>query len=185
MPSKFILTILGTTFFAGSVCAGLPEAIRSYEAGLYTEALSEFTYLADEQDATALYYLGQMYENGQGVEKDTTKATEYYQKADALGNMQASVQLAKTVFYDDTIENNKEIGLEYLKKTAYNGSAETVRIVTDNGFTVTLNGQAYQVVSDAKSVSCEDTQYFNRNGEYCMGILESTDHSITVSFQLK
>lgn len=126
MPSKFILTILGTTFFAGSVCAGLPEAIRSYEAGLYADALSEFTYLADEQDATALYYLGQMYENGQGVEKDTTKATEYYQKADALGNMQASVQLAKTVFYDDTIENNKEIGLEYLKKTAYNGSADAL-----------------------------------------------------------
>lgn len=77
-------------------------------------------------------------------------------------------------------------GMQYtVPLLAYNGSAETVRIVTDNGFTVTLNGQAYQVVSDAKSVSCEDTQYFNRNGEYCMGILESTDHSITVSFQLK
>lgn len=126
MPSKFILTILGTTFFAGSVFAGLPEAERAYNAGLYADALAEFTYLADEQNATALYYLGQMYENGQGVDKDTKKATEYYQKADALGNMQASVQLAKTVFYDDTIENNKEIGLEYLKKTAYNGSTDAL-----------------------------------------------------------
>ena len=126
MPSKFILTILGTTFFAGSVCAGLPEAERAYKAGLYADALAEFTYLADEQNATALYYLGQMYENGQGVDKDTKKATEYYQQADALGNMQASVQLAKTVFCDDTIENNKEIGLEYLKKTAYNGSADAL-----------------------------------------------------------
>ena len=126
MPSKFIFTILGTTFFAGAVCAGLPEAKRSYEAGLYADALAEFTYLADEQNAEALYYLGQMYENGQGVDKDTQKATEYYQKADALGNLQASVQLAKTVFYDDTIENNKEIGLEYLKKTAYNGSSDAL-----------------------------------------------------------
>ena len=126
MPSKFIFTILGTTFFASSVFAGLPEAKRSYEAGLYADALAEFTYLADEQNAEALYYLGQMYENGQGVDKDTKKATEYYQKADALGNLQASVQLAKTVFYDDTIENNKEIGLEYLKKTAYDGSADAL-----------------------------------------------------------
>ena len=77
-------------------------------------------------------------------------------------------------------------GMQYtVPLLAYNGSAETVRTVTDTGFTVTLSGQDYQVASNAKSVSCEDTQYFNRNGEYCMGILESTDHSITVSFQLK
>jgi hypothetical protein len=76
-------------------------------------------------------------------------------------------------------------GMQYtVPLLAYNGSAETVRTVTDNGFTVTLSGQDYQVASNAESVSCEDTRYFNRNGEYCMGILESTDHSITVSFQL-
>ena len=76
-------------------------------------------------------------------------------------------------------------GMQYtVPLLAYNGSAETVRTVTDNGFTVTLSGQDYQVASNAESVSCEDTRYFNRNGEYCMGILESTDHSIAVSFQL-
>ncbi|MBR5130508.1 MAG: sel1 repeat family protein [Alphaproteobacteria bacterium] len=126
MTSKFIFTILGTTFLTTAAMAGLPEAIRAYEAGQYVQALEEFTYLADEQDATALYYMGQMYENGQGVEKDTKKATEYYQRADVLGNQQASVVLAKTVFYDDTIENNKEIGLEYLKKVAYNGNTDAL-----------------------------------------------------------
>ena len=76
-------------------------------------------------------------------------------------------------------------GMQYtVPLLAYNGSAETVRTVTDNGFTVTVSGQDYEVASNAESVSCEDTRYFNRNGEYCMGILESTDHSITVSFQL-
>ena len=76
-------------------------------------------------------------------------------------------------------------GMQYtVPLLAYSGGAETVRTVTDDGFTVTLSGQDYQVASNAESVSCEDTRYFNRNGEYCMGILESTDHSITVSFQL-
>ena len=126
MPLKFIYTILGTTFLTTAAFAGLPEAINAYEAGQYTQALEEFTYLGDEQDATALFYLGQMYEFGQGVDKDTKKATEYYQKADMLGNAQATVALAKMVFYDDTIENNKELGLEYLKKSAYNGSADAL-----------------------------------------------------------
>ena len=126
MSFKIIYTILGTTFLSSAVMAGLPEAIRAYETGQYEQALEEFTYLSDEQDPTALYYMGQMYMNGQGVEKDTTKATEYFQKADALGNQKATVALAKLVYYDDTIENNREIGLEYLKKSAYNGSADAL-----------------------------------------------------------
>ncbi len=126
MPFKFICTILGTTFLTTSVWAGLPEAVRAYEAGQYTQAMEEFTYLADEQNAKALFYLGQMYELGQGVEKDVVKATEYYQKADALGDERATVALAKMVFYDDTIENNKELGLEYLKKSAYNGNSDAL-----------------------------------------------------------
>lgn len=126
MSFKFIYSLLATTLLSTSAMAGLPEAIRSYEAGQYEQALEEFTYLADEQNATALYYMGQMYMNGQGVDKDTNKATEFFQKSDALGNQQATAALAKLVYYDDSIENNHEIGLEYLKKSAYNGNVDAL-----------------------------------------------------------
>lgn len=65
-----------------------------------------------------------------------------------------------------------------------NGGVQTEYATTEKGFTVTLDGQNYQVVSDAQSISCQNTTYANRNGEYCMGILESTGDSITVSFSL-
>lgn len=126
MPSKFIIALLGTTLFCSAAYAGLPEAVAAYETQKYDRALEEFTYLSDEGDATALYYLGQMYLNGYGVEQDKNKATEYLQKADALGNLDATATLAKIVYFDDTIENNREIGLDYLKKSAYAGSADAL-----------------------------------------------------------
>ena len=126
MPSKLLFVLLGTTFFSMSAMAGLSEAVSAYEKGQYEQALEEFTYLSDEKNPEALYYMGQMYMNGQGVERDGTKAMKYFEEAHALGHTQAQTALARLVFYDDTIENNKEIGLEYLKEAAYNGDAEAL-----------------------------------------------------------
>ena len=40
-------------------------------------------------DSIAFYYIGCLYENGQGVKRDYSKALEYYQKAADLGNKEA------------------------------------------------------------------------------------------------
>jgi TPR repeat protein len=44
---------------------------------------------ADKEDAGAMYDLGFMYENGNGVSKDPAEALRWYQKAADLGNEDA------------------------------------------------------------------------------------------------
>ena len=55
---------------------------------------------------------------------------------------------------------------------------------TDTGFTVFLNGQTYTVTSDADLVSKDETLYGNRNGAYCVGLLEKAGNTITIKFRL-
>lgn len=126
MSSKFIFAFLGTTLLSTTALAGLPEAISAYETKQYPQAIEEFQYLADEGDATAMFYLAQMYSNGQGVEKDEKKALELLQKADAAGNEQAATELAKRLMNDPSVESNPEAAIEYLKKAAYNGDVDAL-----------------------------------------------------------
>lgn len=56
--------------------------------------------------------------------------------------------------------------------------------ITENGFTVTMNGQTYTVTSDAELATLDETLYGNRNGAYRTGLLEKSGDSITVNFRL-
>ena len=48
---------------------------------------------AEQSDAGAQIWLGYCYENGYGVEKDITKAVEWYRKAAAQGDKDAEERL--------------------------------------------------------------------------------------------
>lgn len=126
MPSKIIYLLLGTTLISTAAMAGLKEAIFAYDASQYQKAQEEFSYLADEGDGTALYYMGQIYEKGLGTPADKDKAMEYYKRADAAGNSAATATLASLIMDDTTIQDNNKIGLDLLKKSAYNGNADAL-----------------------------------------------------------
>ncbi|KAF0977030.1 hypothetical protein FDP41_003683 [Naegleria fowleri] len=69
-------------------------------------------YLAFENHyAEALYVLGTMYELGDGVEKDTRKAIEYYQQAVQLNHEYAAFSIGETF----EIDNNYEEAVKYFK----------------------------------------------------------------------
>ena len=126
MKAKFLFAFLSTALLSSTVLAGLPEGISAYETQQYQKAFEEFTYLTDEGNPTATFYLAKMYDEGLGVEKDEKKALELYQKADALGNQEATAILGKKALSDSSIDNNEEVALEYLKKSAYNGNADAL-----------------------------------------------------------
>lgn len=126
MKAKFLFAFLSTTLFTSAAYAGLPEGILAYDTQQYQKAFEEFTYLTDEGNPTATFYLAKMYDEGLGVDKDEKKALELYQKADALGNQEATAVLGKRALSDTSIENNQEVALEYLKKSAYNGNADAL-----------------------------------------------------------
>lgn len=58
------------------------EATKLYARGEYNKAFALFERLAtEERDEDAAYYLGVMYENGEGVEADPKRADEWYKTA--------------------------------------------------------------------------------------------------------
>ena len=52
-----------------------------YQGGNFKEALELFEKASDEKDPYAQYYLGVMYINGEGVDKNDKKAKEYFKKS--------------------------------------------------------------------------------------------------------
>lgn len=65
--------------------AGMREAFAAYERKDYASAFREFSPLAEQGDATAQSFLGEMYGNGQGVAKDEQQAVTWYRKAAEQG----------------------------------------------------------------------------------------------------
>ncbi len=88
------LGAVGTTSAAGAPFEDL--AYGAYQAGHYrraqTEALKRVE--ADHNDAAAMTLLGEIYRQGLGVAPDQKAATEWYQQADARGDINATFALA-------------------------------------------------------------------------------------------
>ncbi len=71
----------------------LERAQAAYFRGDYEKALALFEPLAGQGDAHATFLIGYMYEKGRGVDKDDTKAADYYGRAAKLGNPYAQNNL--------------------------------------------------------------------------------------------
>lgn len=126
MKFQIIGALLCSTILSVQAMAGLPEAIQSFDRKEYKNAFAEFSYLAEEGDPTAVYYLGRMYNEGLGVDKDNIKALELFQLADKGYNMDAAVQLGKMMLTGQGMAKNTDLGLQYLKKAAYAGNEDAL-----------------------------------------------------------
>ncbi|WP_050724129.1 tetratricopeptide repeat protein [Nitratiruptor sp. SB155-2] len=71
----------------------IEKAVDLFENDKYDEALPIFKKLAKEGDAEAMYYLGMMYYEGWGVEKDEKMAVEWWKKANRRGSLDAKYML--------------------------------------------------------------------------------------------
>ena len=77
------------------VAKGAQELV---DAGKLTEALDWFKKLVAEGDGSACFCLGQMAEQGQGMEKDKVKAMEWYEKAKSYGCEEAGPAIGALAF---------------------------------------------------------------------------------------
>lgn len=78
---------------ASSAFGGVEEGIAAYTTGNYAKAIYEFKLSAERGDAVSQYSLGVMYDNGQGVAKDTTEAGRWYRLAAEQGHAAAQYNL--------------------------------------------------------------------------------------------
>jgi hypothetical protein len=85
---------------SGSMVAGqdFQKGIAATEAGDYATAVKELLPLAEQGNAAAQYYLGLMYNDGNGVPQDHAEAVKWYRLAAEQGNTSAQFFLA--LMYD-------------------------------------------------------------------------------------
>ncbi|MBK9575043.1 MAG: sel1 repeat family protein [Rhodoferax sp.] len=73
--------------------AGFAEGLSAYDKKDYATAMREFKSLALQNNAKAQYNLGNMYEHGQGVERDMKEAVKWYRLAAGQGLAHAQYSL--------------------------------------------------------------------------------------------
>ncbi len=120
---KYLLTI---TVFCFSVQAGLPEALNAFEHQRYKDAFDEFTYLDQEGNNIATYYLGKMYEEGLGVPVSKDNASNLYLKSYGSGNPKAAAALGRMMLRGDGIKQDIPQALNILKDAARAGDGEAL-----------------------------------------------------------
>ena len=96
---RFITLRLPVALALSIVCLVAPAwadfqaGMEAYNRGDFKIALREWQPLAEQGDARAQFYFGLLYENGDGVPLDYTKARQWSEKAAAQGDAKAQLYL--------------------------------------------------------------------------------------------
>ena len=89
----------------------------------YPTAISSFEKAAEQGHAGAQYYLGYMYQYGQGVSQDYTKAMEWYRKAAEQGDAAAQCNLGYMYGNGQGVTQNYSEAVIWFQKAAEQGNS--------------------------------------------------------------
>ncbi len=84
---------------AGPASADVESGWQAFLNGDYVTALAELEPIAEAGDATAQYYLGVLYDHGEGVIRNYKTAVGWYEKAAAQGHRDAQFNLGM-IYYN-------------------------------------------------------------------------------------
>ncbi len=104
------------------------EALETFQAGRHAQAVELAKPLADQGNADALYLLGFASETGKGLEASRDKAVEYYRKAAAAKQKDATYRLAFILLASEK-EEEREQARETLESAAKDDPAVAGRIL--------------------------------------------------------
>lgn len=88
---------------------GVETGIDAYSGGDYALAMHELQPLAEKGNADAEYYVGQMYENGQGVLKNEATALVWFLQSAGGGNAKAQLLLVDVYAFGRGVPENDAI----------------------------------------------------------------------------
>ena len=89
-----IVLLLGLN---GQLLAASPlsDGLSAYQAGNYSAAYDKLLPLAKQGEATAAYYVGMMYTDGQGVAQNSANGVRWLERAVELHHREAAIMLGK------------------------------------------------------------------------------------------
>ena len=125
-PVRWYWVWLGIALLAfalhGTVQAqSVKETEAAYLKKDYAKALPMFKKLANQNDARAQFFLGEMYANGRGVVKDDTQAVYWYHKAAEQGGATAQYNLGLTYANGSGVVKDDVQALYWYRKAAIQG----------------------------------------------------------------
>ena len=82
------------------------EGLLAYRSGDYATALSKWRPVADQDHASAQFYLGVMYDNGRGVSRNHTEAAKWYRKAAEQGHADAQFNLGMSYYKGEGVSRD-------------------------------------------------------------------------------
>jgi len=97
------------------------EAYAKYKMGQYEEARHIWLMLAEKNNTSAIINLANIYEQGQGVERDLVKSVEWLMKAAELNDTRGQYQLAMAYEKGLGVERNLDQAAYWLRKAAEQG----------------------------------------------------------------
>ena len=99
------------------------EGLRLYHIGDYAQAFPKFQVAAENGWEVAMFILGFMYINGEGVTQDYAKAREWYEKSADKGNDDAMYALSMIYHLGNGVTQDAVEATKWLRKAAENGHA--------------------------------------------------------------
>jgi len=101
----------------------IATALDDYRQGDFTRAVEIFKALANHGDTVSQYYLGLMYANGQGIEKDEAQAVQWYEKSARQGYAKAQNNLGEMYYHGRGVARDYEQARSWYRKAAGQGLA--------------------------------------------------------------
>jgi len=90
----------------------------AYDRANYASALKIWLPKAQEGDASAQLYVGEIFEKGLGLQPDYNAAAQWYEKAAAQGNFQAQLNLGHLYEKGLGVAKNQETAMRWYRKSA-------------------------------------------------------------------
>ncbi len=108
---------LSILMLAATLSISIPVSANTGDWGM-VQRFNKQNELATEGNVKAMYDVGKLYERGRGVNKDISKAAEWFQKAAIEGNTSAQARLGILYFEGRGVKQNYNKALKLLNSAA-------------------------------------------------------------------
>lgn len=117
----FTKILLGLCLLTGLVRADFDSGLMAYASGDFDTAAREFSVLAERGDMEGQYYMGLLYEEGQGVPKRYEDAEKCYEKAARQGYVDAYFALGEIYLHQPEGRKDRISAYHWLDMAAKHG----------------------------------------------------------------
>ena len=119
-----LATLLSFMAFTPVSAQDWNKGVDAYQAGDYATALQEWRPLADQGDADAQYFLGVMYEKGNGVPQNYAEAVKWFRLAADQGDADAQYNLGVMYEKGYGVPQNYAEAVKWFRLSAKQGDAQ-------------------------------------------------------------